>query len=159
MDTKLRRIFKKLLGYHLLNIQDIFGRNEKETEWSAEYQLSIVRKKEEAIAKTEVTSSNSKSNIPEPTETRRTPKKDLLVPKKALIWDPRVRGGLLTASQLFNINQWLLSLENQQPYDLQDVIESTNDEEDPAADQVDKMLDSFQDFGGSINTRRLTTLV
>ena len=159
MDKKLRRIFKKLLGSHLLKIQDIFGRNEKETEWSAEYQLSIVRKKEEAIAKTEVTSSNSKSNIPEPTETRRTPKKDLLVPKKALIWDPRVRDGLLTSSQLFNINQWLLSLENQQPHDLQDVIESTNDEEDPAVDAVDKMLDSFQDFGGSINTRRLTTLV
>ena len=158
MDTKLRRIFKKLLGSHLLKIQDIFGRNEKETEWSAEYQLSIVRKKEEAIAKTEVTSSNSKSNIPDPTESRRTPKKDLLVPKKALIWDPRVRGGLLTSSQLFNINQWLLSLENQQPYDLQDVIESTNDEEDPV-DEDDKMLDSFQDFGGSINTRRLTTLV
>ena len=158
MDTKLRRIFKKLLGSHLLKIQDIFGRNEKETEWSAEYQLSIIRKKEEAIAKTEETSTN-KSNIHGPTETRRTPKKDLLVPKKALIWDPRVRGGLLTASQLFNINQWLLSLENQQPYDLQDVIESTNDEEDPAVDQVDKMLDSFQDFGGSIITRRLTTLV
>ena len=158
MDTKLRRIFKKLLGSHLLNIQDIFGRNEKETEWSAEYQLSIVRKKEEAIAKTEVTSSNSKSNIPDPTESRRTPKKDLLVPKKALIWDPRVRDGLLTASQLFNINQWLLSLENQQPYDLQDMIESTNDEEDPV-DKVDRILDSFQDFGGSINTRRLTTLV
>ena len=157
MDTKLRRIFKKLLGSHLLNIQDIFGRNEKETEWSAEYQLSIIRKKEEAIAKTEETSTN-KSNIHGPTETRRTPKKDLLVPKKALIWDPRVRGGLLTASQLFNINQWLLSLENQQPYDLQDVIESTNDEEDPV-DEDDKMLDSFQDFGGSINTRRLTTLV
>ena len=158
MDTKLRRIFKKLLGSQLLKIQDIFGRNEKETEWSAEYQLSIIRKKEEAIAKTEETSTN-KSNIHGPTETRRTPKKDLLVPKKALIWDPRVRGGLLTASQLFNINQWLLSLENQQPYDLQDVIESTNDEEDPAVDQVDKMLDSFQDFGGSIITRRLTTLV
>ena len=158
MDTRLRRIFKKLLGSHLFNIQDIFGRNEKETEWSAEYQLSIVRKKEEAIATTEVTLTN-KSNIHGPTETRRTPKKDLLVPKKALIWDPRVRDGLLTSSQLFNINQWLLSLENQQPYDLQDVIESTNDEEDPAADQVDKMLDSFQDFGGSINTRRLTTLV
>ena len=157
MDTKLRRIFKKLLGSHLLKIQDIFGRDEKETEWSAEYQLSIIRKKEEAIAKTEETSTN-KSNIPGPTETRRTPKKDLLVPKKALIWDPRVRGGLLTASQLFNINQWLLSLENQQPYDLQDVIESTNDEEDPV-DEDDKMLDSFQDFGGSINTRRLTTLV
>ena len=157
MDTKLRRIFKKLLGSHLLKIQDIFGRNEEETEWSAEYQLSIVRKKEEAIAKTEETSTN-KSNIHGPTETRRTPKKDLLVPKKALIWDPRVRGGLLTASQLFNINQWLLSLENQQPYDLQDVIESTNDEEDPV-DEDDKMLDSFQDFGGSINTRRLTTLV
>ena len=158
MDTKLRRIFKKLLGSHLLNIQDIFGRNEKETEWSAEYQLSIVRKKEEAIAKTEETSTN-KSNIHGPTETRRTPKKDLLVPKKALIWDPRVRGGLLTASQLFNINQWLLSLENQQPYDLQDMIESTNDEEDPAVDGVDKMFDCFQDFGGSIITRRLTTLV
>ena len=157
MDTKLRRIFKKLLGSHLLKIQDIFGRDEKETEWSAEYQLSIIRKKEEAIAKTEETSTN-KSNIHGPTETRRTPKKDLLVPKKALIWDPRVRGGLLTASQLFNINQWLLSLENQQPYDLQDVIESTNDEEDPV-DEDDKMLDSFQDFGGSINTRRLTTLV
>ena len=157
MDTKLRRIFKKLLGSHLLNIQDIFGRNEKETEWSAEYQLSIDRKKEEAIAKTEETSTN-KSNIHGPTETRRTPKKDLLVPKKALIWDPRVRDGLLTSSQLFNINQWLLSLENQQPYDLQDVIESTNDEEDPV-DEDDKMLDSFQDFGGSINTRRLTTLV
>ena len=157
MDTKLRRIFKKLLGSHLLKIQDIFGRDEKETEWSAEYQLSIVRKKEEAIAKTEETSTN-KSNIHGPTETRRTPKKDLLVPKKALIWDPRVRGGLLTASQLFNINQWLLSLENQQPYDLQDVIESTNDEEDPL-DEVDRMFDSFQDFGGSINTRRLTTLV
>ena len=157
MDTKLRRIFKKLLGSQLLKIQDIFGRDEKETEWSAEYQLSIIRKKGEAIAKTEVTSTN-KSNIPGPTETRRTPKKDLLVPKKALIWDPRVRGGLLTASQLFNINQWLLSLENQQPYDLQDVIESTNDEEDPV-DEDDKMLDSFQDFGGSINTRRLTTLV
>ena len=158
MDTKLRRIFKKLLGPHLLKIQNIFGRNEKETEWSAEYQLSIIRKKEEAIAKTEETSTN-KSNIHGPTETRRTPKKDLLVPKKALIWDPRVRDGLLTSSQLFNINQWLLSLENQQPYDLQDVIESTNDEEDPAVDQVDKMLDSFQDFGGSIITRRLTTLV
>ena len=158
MDTKLRRIFKKLLGSHLLNIQDIFGRNEKETEWSAEYQLSIVRKKEEAIAKTEVTSSNSKSNIPDPTESRRTPKKDLLVPKKALIWDPRVRDGLLTSSQLFNINQWLLSLENLQPFDLQDMIESTNNEEDPV-DEVDRMLDSFQDFGGSINTRRLTTLV
>ena len=158
MDTKLRRIFKKLLGSHLLKIQDIFGRNEKETEWSVEYQLSIVRKKEEAIATFEVTSTN-KSNIPGLTETRRTPKKDLLVPKKALIWDPRVRDGLLTASQLFNINQWLLSLENQQPYDLQDVIESLNDEEDPAVDEVDKMLDSFQDFGGSINTRRLTTLV
>ena len=158
MDTKLRRIFKKLLGSHLLKIQDIFGRDEKETEWSAEYQLSIIRKKEEAIAKTEETSTN-KSNIHGPTETRRTPKKDLLVPKKALIWDPRVRDGLLTSSQLFNINQWLLSLENQQPYDLQDVIESTNDEEDPAVDQVDKMLDSFQDFGGSIITRRLTTLV
>ena len=157
MDTKLRRIFKKLLGSHLLKIQDIFGRDEKETEWSAEYQLSIVRKKEEAIAKTEETSTN-KSNIHGPTETRRTPKKDLLVPKKALIWDPRVRDGLLTSSQLFNINQWLLSLENQQPYDLQDVIESTNDEEDPV-DEDDKMLDSFQDFGGSINTRRLTTLV
>ena len=157
MDTKLRRIFKKLLGSHLLKIQDIFGRDEKETEWSAEYQLSIIRKKEEAIAKTEETSTN-KSNIHGPTETRRTPKKDLLVPKKALIWDPRVRGGLLTASQLFNINQWLLSLENQQPYDLQDVIESTNDEEDPL-DEVDRMFDSFQDFGGSINTRRLTTLV
>ena len=158
MDTKLRRIFKKLLGSHLLKIpQDIFGRNEKETEWSAEYQLSIVRKKEESIAKTEETSTN-KSNIHGPTETRRTPKKDLLVPKKALIWDPRVRDGLLTSSQLFNINQWLLSLENQQPYDLQDVIESLNDEEDPV-DEVDKMLDSFQDFGGSINTRRLTTLV
>ena len=158
MDTKLRRIFKKLLGSHLLKIQDIFGRDEKETEWSAEYQLSIVRKKEESIAKTEETSTN-KSNIHGPTETRRTPKKDLMVPKKALIWDPRVRGGLLTSSQLFNINQWLLSLENQQPYDLQDVIESTNDEEDPALDEVDKMLDSFQDFGGSIITRRLTTLV
>ena len=158
MDTKLRRIFKKLLGSHLLKIQDIFGRDEKETEWSAEYQLSIIRKKGEAIAKTEVTSTN-KSNIHGPTETRRTPKKDLLVPKKALIWDPRVRDGLLTSSQLFNINQWLLSLENQQPYDLQDVIESTNDEEDPAVDEVDKMLDSFQDFGGSIITRRLTTLV
>ena len=158
MDTKLRRIFKKLLGSHLLNIQDIFGRNEKETEWSAEYQLSIVRKKEEAIATTEVTSTNM-SNTPGPRETRRTPKKDLLVPKKALIWDPRVRDGLLTSSQLFNINQWLLSLENQQPYDLQDMIESTNDEEDPAVDEVDKMLDSFQDFGGSIITRRLTTLV
>ena len=157
MDTKLRRIFKKLLGSHLLKIQDIFGRDEKETEWSAEYQLSIIRKKEEAIAKTEETSTN-KSNIHGPTETRRTPKKDLLVPKKALIWDPRVRGGLLTASQLFNINQWLLSLENQQPYDLQDMIESTNDEEDPV-DKVDRILDSFQDFGGSINTRRLTTLV
>ena len=120
--------------------------------------MSIVRKKEEAIVKTEVTSTN-KSNSPEPTETRRTPKKDLLVPKKALIWDPRVRDGLLTSSQLFNINQWLLSLENQQPYDLQDVIDSTNDEEDPAVDAVDKMLDSFQDFGGSIITRRLTTLV
>ena len=158
MDTKLRRIFKKLLGSHLLKIQDIFGRNEKETEWSAEYQLSIVRKKEEAIAKTEETSTN-KSNIHGPTETRRTPKKDLLVPKKALIWDPRVRDGLLTSSQLFNINQWLLSLENQQPYDLQDVIESTNDDEAPVVDEVDRMLDSFQDFGGSINTRRLTTLV
>ena len=158
MDTKLRRIFKKLLGSHLLKIQDIFGRNEKETEWSAEYQLSIVRKKGEAIAKTEETSTN-KSNIHGPTETRRTPKKDLLVPKKALIWDPRVRDGLLTASQLFNINQWLLSLENQQPYDLQDVIESTNDEEDPAVDEDNKMLNSFQDFGGSRNTRRLTTLV
>ena len=157
MDTKLRRIFKKLLGSHLLKIQDIFGRDEKETEWSAEYQLSIVRKKEEAIATTEVTSTN-KSNIPGPTETRRTPKKDLLVPKKALIWDPRVRDGLLTSSQLFNINQWLLSLENQQPYDLQDVIESTNDEEDPV-DEVDRMFDSFQDFGGSTITRRLTTLV
>ena len=157
MDTKLRRIFKKLLGSHLLKIQNIFGRNEKETEWSAEYQLSIVRKKEEAIAKTEVTSTN-KSNIHGPTETRRTPKKDLLVPKKALIWDPRVRDGLLTSSQLFNINQWLLSLENQQPHDLQDVIESTNDEEDKV-DGVDKMLDCFQDFGGSIITRRLTTLV
>ena len=157
MDTKLRRIFKKLLGSHLLKIQDIFGRNEKEREWAAEYQLSIVRKKEEPIAIIEVTSTN-KSNIHGPTETRRTPKKDLLVPKKALIWDPRVRDGLLTSSQLFNINQWLLSLENQQPYDLQDVIESTNDEEDKV-DGVDKMLDCFQDFGGSIITRRLTTLV
>ena len=154
MDTKLRRIFKKLLGSRLIKIQkDIFGRNEKETEWSAEYQLSIVRKKEEAIVKTEVTSTH-KSNIPGPTE----PKKDLLVSKKALICDPRVRDGLLTASQLFNINQWLLSLENLQPFDLQDMIESTNNEEDPV-DEVDRMLDSFQDFGGSINTRRLTTLV
>ena len=86
----MRRIFKKLLGSHLLNIkQDIFGRNEKETEWSAEYQLSIIRKKGEAIAKTEVTSTN-KSNIPGPTETRSTPKKDLLVQKKALICDPRL---------------------------------------------------------------------
>ena len=157
MDIKLRRIFKKLLGSHLLKIQDIFGRNEKETDLSAEYQLSIVRKKEEAIAKTEETSTN-KSNIHGPTETRRTPKKDLLVPKKALIWDPRVRGGLLTSSQLFNINQWLLSLENQQPHNLQDVIESSNDEEDKV-DGVDKMLDTFQDFGGSTITRRLTTLV
>ena len=70
----MRRIFKKLLGSHLLKIQDIFGRNEKETEWSAEYQLSIIRKKGEAIATIEVTSTN-KSNIPVATETRRTPKK------------------------------------------------------------------------------------
>ena len=147
------RIFKKLLVSQIISLQCLLKGNEKETESSADYHLSIVRKKEEKAREVVKTNTEQEKGVGE------VQRKELLVRKKALVWDPRVQNGLLTASQLFNINQWLLSLENQQPYDLQDVIESTNDEVDPAVDELDKMLDSFQDFGDSKITRRLTTLV
>ena len=69
--------------------------------------------------------------------------------------------GLLTASQLFNINQWLLSVENQHPdkIDGVDEREAGQDGEDAVVDSFDRMLDTFQDFGCSAKGRRLTTLV
>ena len=161
MDTKLIRILKKLLGSQIISLQCLLKGNEKETETSAEYHLSVVRKKEEKV-KELINSSNEKIVFEqEKGVEKKVERKDLLVAKKALVWDPRVQHKLLTASQLFNINQWLLSVENQQPDEMDDVEEreTGQDGEDAGVDSFDKMLDSFQDFRCSTNERRLTTLV
>ena len=86
---------------------------------------------------------------------------ELLVAKKALVWDPRVQNGLLTAHQLFNINQWLLSVENLRPDQIDGLEERDGggSEQDDVVDSIDRMLDSFQDFGCNTKGRRLTTLV
>ena len=161
MDTKLIRILKKLLGSQIISLQCLLKGNEKETESSADYHLSIVRKKEEKVK--EVINSSNENIVFEQEKgvKKKVERKDLLVSKKALVWDPRVKNGLLTASQLFNINQWLLSVENQQPDEIDGVEEKEagQDGEDAVVDSFDRMLDSFQDFGCSAKGRRLTTLV
>ena len=161
MDTKLIRIFKKLLGSQIISLQCLLKGNEKETESSADYHLSIVRKKKEKVK--EVINSSNKNIVFEQEKgaEKKVERKDLLVSKKALVWDPRVQHGLLTASQLFNINQWLLSEENQQPDKIDGVEEREGgqDGEDDVVDSFDRMLDTFQDFGCSAKGRRLTTLV
>ena len=161
MDTKLIRILKKLLGSQIISLQCLLKGNEKETESSADYYLSIVRKKEEKVK--EVINSSNENIVFEQEKgvKKKVEGKDLLVSKKALVWDPRVQHGLLTASQLFNINQWLLSVENQQPDEINGVEEreAGQDGEDAVVDSFDRMLDTFQDFGCSAKGRRLTTLV
>lgn len=161
MDTKLIRILKKLLGSQIISLQCLLKGNEKETESSADYHLSIVRKKEEKVK--EVINSSNENIVFEQEKgvKKKVEGKDLLVSKKALVWDPRVQHGLLTASQLFNINQWLLSVENQQPDEINGVEEreAGQDGEDAVVDSFDRMLDTFQDFGCSAKGRRLTTLV
>ena len=161
MDTKLIRILKKLLGSQIISLQCLLKGNEKETESSADYHLSIVRKKEEKV-KEVINSSNDNFVFEHEKGVKKTVKrKDLLVSKKALVWDARVQNGLLTASQLFNINQWLLRVENQRP-DKTDGVEEREagqDGEDAMVDSFDRMLDTFQDFGCSAKGRRLTTLV
>lgn len=146
MDTKLIGILKKLLGSQIISLQCLLKGNEKETNSSAEYHLSVVRKKEEKVKKV-INSSNQ--NIvfdQEKAVKKKVERKDLLVEKKALVWDPRVQDKLLTANQLFNINQWLLSVENQQPDEMDGVEEgetASQDGEDAGVDSFDKMLDSF----------------
>ena len=161
MDTKLIRILKKLLGSQIISLQCLLKGNEKETESSADYHLSIVRKKEEKVK--EVINSSNENIVFEQEKgvKKKVEGKDLLVSKKALVWDPRVQHGLLTASQLFNINQWLLSVENQQPDEIDGVEEREADQngKDAVVDSFDRMLDTFQDFGCSAKGRRLTTLV
>ena len=161
MDTKLIRILKKLLGSQIISLQCLLKGNEKETESSADYHLSIVRKKEEKVK--EVINSSNENIVFEQEKgvKKKVERKDLLVSKKALVWDPRVQHGLLTASQLFNINQWLLSVENQRPDKIDGVEEreAGQDGEDVVVDSFDRMLDTFQDFGCSAKGRRLTTLV
>ena len=161
MDTKLIRILKKLLGSQIISLQCLLKGNEKETESSADYHLSIVRKKKEKVK--EVINSSNKNIVFEQEKgaEKKVERKDLLVSKKALVWDPRVQHGLLTASQLFNINQWLLRVENQQPDKIDGVEEREGgqDGEDDVVDSFDRMLDTFQDFGCSAKGRRLTTLV
>ena len=161
MDTKLIRILKKLLGSQIISLQCLLKGNEKETESSADYHLSIVRKKEEKVK--EVINSSNENIVFEQEKgvKKKVEGKDLLVSKKALVWDPRVQHGLLTASQLFNINQWLLSVENQRPDKIDGVEEreAGQDGEDAVVDSFDRMLDTFQDFGCSAKGRRLTTLV
>ena len=161
MDTKLIRILKKLLGSQIISLQCLLKGNEKETELSADYHLSIVRKKEEKVK--EVINSSNENIVFEQEKgvKKKVEGKDLLVSKKALVWDPRVQDGLLTANQLFNINQWLLSVENQQPDKIDGVEEreAGQDGEDAVVDSFDRMLDTFQDFGCSAKGRRLTTLV
>lgn len=161
MDTKLIRILKKLLGSQIISLQCLLKGNEKETESSADYHLSIVRKKEEKVK--EVINSSNENIVFEQEKgvKKKVEGKDLLVSKKALVWDPRVQHGLLTASQLFNINQWLLRVENQRPDKIDGVEEreAGQDGEDAVVDSFDRMLDTFQDFGCSAKGRRLTTLV
>ena len=161
MDTKLIRILKKLLGSQIISLQCLLKGNEKETESSADYHLSIVRKKEEKVK--EIINSSNENIVFEQEKgvKKKLEGKDLLVSKKALVWDPRVQHGLLTASQLFNINQWLLRVENQQPDEIDGVEEreAGQDGEDAVVDSFDRMLDTFQDFGCSAKGRRLTTLV
>ena len=161
MDTKLITILKKLLGSQIISLQCLLKGNEKETESSADYHLSIVRKKKEKVK--EVINSSNKNIVFEQEKgaEKKVERKDLLVSKKALVWDPRVQHGLLTASQLFNINQWLLRVENQQPDKIDGVEEREGgqDGEDDVVDSFDRMLDTFQDFGCSAKGRRLTTLV
>ena len=155
------RIFKKLLVSQIISLQCLLKGNEKETESSADYHLSIVRKKKEKVK--EVINSSNKNIVFEQEKgaEKKVERKDLLVSKKALVWDPRVQHGLLTASQLFNINQWLLRVENQQPDKIDGVEEREGgqDGEDDVVDSFDRMLDTFQDFGCSPKGRRLTTLV
>ena len=166
METQLIRILKKLLAYKIISFQCLLKGDEKET--SAAYHLSVVRKKEEKTRElNEIMVTEQEKEVGE------VQRKELLVRKKALVWDPRVQHGLLTASQLFNINQWLLSVENYQidGFEEQDAGVAEQDagvgEQDAGAaeqdevvvDSFDKMLDSFQDFGCSTKGRRLTTLV
>ena len=155
------RIFKKLLVSQIISLQCLLKGNEKETELSADYHLSIVRKKEEKVK--EIINSSNENIVFEQEKgvKKKVEGKDLLVSKKALVWDPRVQHGLLTASQLFNINQWLLRVENQQPDKIDGVEEREGgqDGEDDVVDSFDRMLDTFQDFGCSPKGRRLTTLV
>ena len=155
------RIFKKLLVSQIISLQCLLKGNEKETESSADYHLSIVRKKKEKVK--EVINSSNENIVFEQEKgaEKKVERKDLLVSKKALVWDPRVQHGLLTASQLFNINQWLLRVENQQPDKIDGVEEREGgqDGEDDVVDSFDRMLDTFQDFGCSPKGRRLTTLV
>ena len=167
MDTKLIRILKKLLGSQIISLQCLLKGNEKETESSADYHLSIVRKKKEKVK--EVINSSNENIVFEQEKgaEKKVERKDLLVSKKALVWDPRVQHGLLTASQLFNINQWLLSVENDEidgfkERDAGGVVKQDEvvvEQDEVVVDAFDKMLDSFQDFGCSTKGRRLTTLV
>ena len=166
MDTQLIRILKKLLTSQKISLQCLLKGDEKETRSSADYHLSVVRKKEEKVQeliKAEVSSSNEIIVVTEQEKgvEKGVQRKELLVAKKALVWDPRVQDGLLSANQLFNINQWLLSVENLRPDQIDGLEErdgGTTDQDD-TVDSIDRMLDSFQDFGCNTKGRRLTTLV
>ena len=166
MDTQLIRILKKLLTSQKISLQCLLKGDEKETQASADYHLSLVRKKEEKVQeliKAEVTSSNEIIVVTEQEKgvEKGVQRKELLVAKKALVWDPRVQDGLLSANQLFNINQWLLSVENLRPDQIDGLEERDGggSEQDDVVDSIDRMLDSFQDFGCNTKGRRLTTLV
>ena len=151
MDTKLKRIFKKIFGSQVISLQCLLEMNRNKYQPPADYQLSVVRRKEEAT--------ESKVNIMVEEERKR----QLLIPKKALVWDSRVQNGFLSANQLFNINQWLLSVETRQPDEVDGMqkgdADVTEQHGEDMVDCVDRMFDSFQDFGFSSKGRRLTTLV
>ena len=171
MDTLLR-ILKKLLASKIISFQCPLKGNEKET--SADYHLSVVRKKREL---NEIMVTEQEKEVGEVTkqekEVEEVHRKEVLVRKKALVWDPRVQHGLLTASQLFNINQWLLSVGKDEVDDFEEkdagVAEQdagvgeqdagVAEQDEVVVDSFDRMLDSFQDFGCSTKGGRLTTLV
>ena len=159
MDTQLIRILKKLLARsQIISFQCLLKRDEKET--AADYHLSVVRKKEEKTR--EVIKTKVYGDIVTEQERgvgEKVQRKELLVRKKALVWDPRVQNRLLTASQLFNINQWLLSVENDEIDGFEERYAGVPEQDEVVVDSFDRMLDSFQDFGCSTKGRRLTTLV
>ena len=124
METQLKRILKKLFaGSQNISVQCLLkAGNEKET--SADYHLSVVRKREEKTREMKEETEDSNENIV--TERRKEiqkrgfllrkakvnenviseQRKEVLIGKKSLVWDPRVQNGLLTANQLFNINHF-----------------------------------------------------